>query len=76
MALQLSIEYEKLLELIDQLSETQQQDLLQRLLKKANSAELSKEEKQALLDAMAIDVGEVSSGYSDRRSDWYGDDGR
>lgn len=76
MALNLSIEYENLVELVEQLSEAQQQDLLMRLLEKANARQLSKEEKRALLDSMALDLGEVSSDYSDRRADWYGDDGR
>jgi hypothetical protein len=76
MALQLTLEYETLIELVDQLSEAQQQDLLQRLQEKVNHRELSREDKRALLNAMAIDLGEVSPDYSDRRADWYGDDSR
>jgi hypothetical protein len=46
------------------------------LLEKSNRERLTVEEKLALFDAMVIHVGQILPGYSDRREDMYGDDGR
>jgi hypothetical protein len=76
MALQLSIQYEQLIELIDQLSEEQQKDLLKRLLiRQAQQRPLTVEEKLKLLDAVKLDVA-INEEPSVRRVDWYDDDGR
>ena len=76
MAVQLSIEYEKLVELVEQLSEEQQRDLIRRLLlKRAEQRELTKEEKIQLLDASKLSIP-VNEEPSVRRVDWYDDDGR
>jgi hypothetical protein len=76
MAVQLSIEYEKLVELVEQLSEEQQRDLIRRLLlKRAEQRELTKEEKIQLLDASKLSIP-VKEEPSVRRVDWYDDDGR
>lgn len=76
MAVQLSIDYEQLVALVEQLSPEQQSDLLARLLEKSRTRQLTSQERKALLESMTIDLGSVLPGYSDRREDWYGDDGR
>ncbi len=76
MAVQLDIPYETLLVLVEQLPEEQQHDLLRRLLDKARTHSFSVDDRLALLEALTVDLGAVSSSYSDRREDWYGDDGR
>ena len=75
MAVQLNIEYEKLIELVEQLPDEQQKDLLVRLLERAKQRQLSKEEKTALYHASILSVP-VNEEPSIRREDWYGDDGR
>lgn len=76
MALQLPIQYEQLIELVEQLSEEQQQDLIRRLLtRSAHQRPLTVEEKLQLLDAVKLDVA-VNEEPSIRRVDWYDDDGR
>ena len=75
MAVQLEIEYEKLIELVEQLPPDKQQELLARLLEKAKTRQLSKEEKKALFHASILTVP-VNEEPSVRREDWYGDDGR
>ncbi|MAS37947.1 MAG: hypothetical protein CL610_28390 [Anaerolineaceae bacterium] len=76
MALQLPIQYEQLIELVEQLSEEQQQDLIKRLLaRSAHQRPLTVEEKLQLLDAVKLDVA-VNEEPSIRRVDWYDDDGR
>jgi DNA mismatch repair ATPase MutL len=76
MAVQLNINYEQLLQLVDQLTEAQQSDLIDRLLEKAKTRQMSVDERKALFEALKVDLGAVSSEYSDRRADWYDDDGR
>lgn len=76
MALRLPIEYEQLLELVEQLSEEQQRDLTKRLLaRQAQQRPLTIEEKLKLLDAVKLDVA-INEEPSVRREDWYDDDGR
>lgn len=76
MALQLPIQYEQLIDLVQQLSEEQQKDLIRRLLAlQAQQRPLSIEEKLKLLDAVKLDVP-ISEEPSVRRVDWYDDDGR
>ena len=67
------IQYEQLIDLVQQLSEEQQQDLIRRLL--ALQAQHSIEQKLKLLDAVKLDVP-VNEEPSVRRVDWYDDDGR
>jgi hypothetical protein len=76
MAVQLSIDYEQVVALVEQLSPEQQTDLLTRLLEKSKMRQLTSQERKALLESITIDLGAVLPGYSDRREDWYGDDGR
>lgn len=76
MALRLPIEYEQLLELVEQLSEEQQRDLTKRLLaRQAQQRPLTIEEKLKLLHAVKLDVA-INEEPSVRREDWYDDDGR
>lgn len=74
--IQLNIPYETFLEMIEQLPVEQQKDLLMRLLDKSKTYQLNNEERKKLFHAMIIDLGKVSPEYSDRREDWYDDDGR
>lgn len=76
MALKLPVHYEQLIELVEQLSEEQQNDLIARLLtRQAQQRPLTVEEKIKLLDAMKLDIA-IREEPSVRRADWYGDDGR
>lgn len=76
MGVQLEITYEKLVELVDQLSEDKQRDLISHLLDQhAQQRPLTKEEKLQLLDAAKLSVP-INEEPSIRREDWYGDDGR
>ena len=73
---QLRIEFEKLVELVEQLSEDQQRDLIARLLtQRARQQSLTAEEKIQLLDTAKLNV-RVNEEPSVRRIDWYSDDGR
>jgi hypothetical protein len=60
--------------LVQQLPEEQQKKMLQGLLKHPKT--LSGNERRDIFQSMSLDLGKVQSGYSDRREDWYGDDGR
>lgn len=74
MALQLPIHYEQLVELVEQLSEAQKNDLIKRLLtQQSQQRPLTVEEKIKLLDAVKLDVG-INQEPSIRRVDWYDDD--
>ena len=75
MSVQLNIPYETLIELVEQLSSEQQQDLLNRLLKKAQTRQLSKQERKVLYHASILSVP-VLDELSVGRQDWYGADGR
>jgi hypothetical protein len=75
MGVQLEITYEKLLELINQLSEDKQRDLISHLLQQAEKRKLTPEEKLALYHASIMTVP-INEEPSIRREDWYGDDGR
>jgi hypothetical protein len=57
MALQLPIQYEQLIELVEQLSEEQQKDLIKRLLTRSTQQHpLTIEEKLKLLDVAKLHV--------------------
>ena len=76
MAVLLRIEYDQLVDLVEQLPYEQQKQLIARLLvKQADKRPLTADEKIALLHAAQID-GAVNETPSPRREDWYGDDGR
>lgn len=76
MAVQLTIEYDKLVELVDQLSVDQQQNLIQHLSQQANTRILTAQEKVELLNSTIHDLGDIPADFSFSREDWYGDDGR
>lgn len=70
------IQYEQLVELVEQLSEEEQQDLLRRLLtRRGQPSPLTVTEKLQLLDAVKLNLA-VNEEPSIRRVDWYDDDGR
>jgi hypothetical protein len=76
MAVQLSLDYDDLLGLVEQLSEAQQQALITQILThRAEQRPLTPEEKIQLLDAAKLHnvVNEIPS---IRRVDWYDDNGR
>ena len=76
MAVQLNIEFDQLVELVEQLSEEQQQALIAQLLSdKASGRPLTPAEKIQLLDSAKI-RNPVNQAPSIHRSDWYDDDGR
>ncbi len=76
MAVQLSINYDQLVELVEQLSEEQQQALIAQLLAdKASQRSLTTAEKIKMLDSAKIHHP-VNKSPSIHRSDWYDDDGR
>ena len=76
MAVQLTLDYDQIVQLVEQLTEEQQKDLISRLLmKRATERPLTVEEKIQLLNAAQISKP-VNEQPSDRREDWYGDDGR
>lgn len=67
----MAVEFEQVMELVEQLSESEQKALFLRLLQKTNRDLLNVEERSVLFDAMQVDLGAVSPEYSDRREDWY-----
>jgi hypothetical protein len=75
MAVQLNIDYEALVQLVNQLPVDKQQALLVHLLERAKIRQLSKEEKIALLHASILSVP-IKEEPSIRREDWYDEDGR
>jgi hypothetical protein len=74
-SVQLQINYETLVELVEQLPESQQQDLVHHLLKKAPHIPLTTQEKMSLLRSAQLDVP-INEEPPIRREDGYGDDGR
>lgn len=76
MAVQLAIDYTTLIELVEQLSEKQQQDLMLHMLTKHHPKRaLTVAEKLHLLEAATLH-NEVNQTPSMRRIDEYHDDGR
>jgi hypothetical protein len=76
MAVQLDIEYENLVQLVQQLSDDEQKRLIERILsQRAAVRPLTVEEKIQLLDAAKLN-NLINEMPSIRREDWYDDDGR
>lgn len=75
MAVKLTIPYETLVALVEQLPADEQRDLLHRIQERAERRPLSDEEWQATFQSLLIDRPLVGS-IPLRRSDWYDDDGR
>jgi len=76
MAVQLTIEFDKLVELVDQLPNEQQLNLVQHVLQKPKARTLTPQEKIELLNSTIHDLGSIPADFSFSREDWYGDDGR
>ena len=74
MAVQLTIPYETLVELVVQLPPEQQADLLQRLMQRKQPPQTAEEWIEQL--NAAVLHAEINEEPSIRREDWYGDDGR
>jgi hypothetical protein len=76
MVANLKLDYDQIVELVDQLDEQQQKALIIRMLTyRANQRPLTPEEKIQLLDMAKLD-NPVNETPSIRREDWYDDDGR
>ena len=75
MAVQLTIPYETLVALVEQLSPDEQRDLLRRLQGRARQQALTDEEWRAAFQSLLIDAP-MSGDFPIRRADWYDDDGR
>lgn len=73
---QMQVDYDQIIDLVEQLPEAQQNELIARVLAhRAETRPLTVEEKLALLDSVKLDVA-IKEEPSIRREDWYGDDGR
>lgn len=75
MAVQLTIPYETLVELVGQLSEAEQRALLERLLSGKQAVTLTQSQRLAAYHASIMSVP-LREEPSIRREDWYDDDGR
>ncbi len=67
--------YDVVVRLAEQLSAEEQRALIEHLQEIARQRELSFEEWKALFDSLKIRTPLVGD-FSDRRADWYDDDGR
>ena len=75
MSVQLTITFDNLLELAEQLKPEEKQSLIEHLQQETKPRRLSKEEFKDLLHSMIIDLP-LAQPFSLRREDWYDDDGR
>ncbi|HEX5501174.1 MAG TPA: hypothetical protein VFW96_01045 [Thermomicrobiales bacterium] len=75
MAVQLTIPYETLVALVEQLPPDERQDLLRRLREQEGQRMLTDDEWQAAFRALRIDAS-PGPACSLRRADWYDDDER
>jgi hypothetical protein len=71
-----AVNFEEVVHLVERLTRQEQRKLLRHLQTLADQRELTVDEKKALLDSVVIDAGPISPHYSDRREDWYDDDGQ
>jgi hypothetical protein len=71
-----SIFYDEVVSLAEKLTPEEREALGKRLLEKPEKPKMSAEEFRQWFESLAFDAGAVLEGYSDRREDWYGDDGR
>jgi len=67
----MAVEFEHVVAMVEQLSESEQKALFVRLLQKTHRRLLNVDERRLLFDTMRVDLGAVSPEYSDRREDWY-----
>jgi hypothetical protein len=76
MTIHLPLQFQQVVDLVDQLSEQEQQILIQRLLaRNTEMSPLTPAEKIRLFDASKLH-NRVLETPSPRRADWYNDDGR
>lgn len=75
MTVQLRVEFETLLDLVDQLSD-EQRHMLMRHIQQSEDTAVTQDEWKTLFESTLLDLGPVVSDFSNRREDWYGDDGR
>lgn len=75
MAVQLTIPYETLVELVEQLPPEQQENLLQRIRTGKRANNLTRSERVAAYHTSIMNVP-LREEPSIRREDWYDDDGR
>jgi len=73
MAVQLTIPYETLLTLVEQLPAEKQRDLLHRLEVKVRQSKLTKAQWTALFESIIIHTP-ISEEFSFNREDWYDDE--
>lgn len=69
------IVYDAVVKLAEQLSPEEQQALIEHLQGIAKQRQLNFDEWGVLLDSIKFNVSPGAE-FSDRRADWYGDDGR
>ena len=70
-----AITFEEVARLADQLSPEDRQALITRLQERSQHRKLSPEEWNVLLNSITISIPPGPK-FSDRREDWYDDDGR
>jgi hypothetical protein len=76
MADEIVADYARIVQLVDRLSESQQNELIVHLLhRQARQRPLTPQEKIRLFDSAKL-YHEVAQTPSPRREDWYDDDGR
>ncbi len=75
MSVQLTIDFETLVELAEQLSPEDKQALIQRLQETAKQRELTVQEWKTLFESTVIH-NPIKEPFSLRREDWYDDEGR
>lgn len=76
MAVQMTIAFEQLLALVEQLRPEEQVFLIEHLQGQLKQKPLSISEKQTLFKSTIIHLEAWPQDFSLRREDWYGDDGR
>jgi hypothetical protein len=67
--------YEDVVKMVEQLSPDEQQALVVRLQEMKKQNNLSSDEWRTLLNSIKVNIP-PGPAFSDRRQDWYGDDGR
>ncbi len=75
MAVQLTIPYETLVALVEQLPPEERQDLLRRLRERTGQRALPDAARQAAFRSLLIDTP-AGEAFPLRHADWYDDDGR
>lgn len=75
MSAQPNVSYEQVIEIVDQWPVEQQRALITHLQERTESETLTAAEKMALLRSVMFDIPVIND-ISNRREDWYDDDGR